>query len=96
MRDVERLLGDGNVRLFIDARDTNGASVEVSNDWAQWLSRHRARLAQVHMLTGSKFIRITAEFVRRFAALGDLMEIHASAADFDAALSRARTEGAGS
>src|SRR5581483_1624319 len=57
------------VDLFIDARDVRGASIEVSGDWAAWLNSHRETLRSVTMLTGSRFIQITAEFVRRFASL---------------------------
>ena len=41
------------------------------------------------MLTGSRFIRLTADFVRRFADLGELMRIYTDPAVFDGALSNA-------
>jgi len=41
------------------------------------------------MLTGSRFIRLTADFVRRFAELGDAMRIYTDPAAFDGALSNA-------
>lgn len=72
--------------LFIDARHTKGASVEVSNDWAQWLGAHRTHFKHISMLTGSRFIRITADFVRSFADLGDLMRIYTDGTAFDEAL----------
>ena len=88
---ADRLLGTKqDAHLFIDARDTQGASVEVSNEWAQWLARNRSRFTRVHMLTGSQYVRMTAEFVRRFAELGALMEIYSDSVAFDAALSQAR------
>lgn len=74
------------VELFIDARDVRGASIEVSGDWAVWLSRHKERLAGVTMLTGSRFIQVTAEFVRRFAALDGIMRVSTDPAAFDAEL----------
>lgn len=80
----------GPYSLFIDARRTPGASVDVSNVWAQWLRAHRDHLLQIHMLTGSKFIQLTADFVRRFAELGDAMHIYTDGAPFDEAL-RAQT-----
>src|SRR5579871_196414 len=50
------------IELFIDARDVRGASIEVSGEWAGWLSANKPALANVTMLTGSRFIQITAEF----------------------------------
>lgn len=75
--------------LFIDGRDTASASIDVSNEWARWLERHRDRLRRVTMLTGSRFIEITAGFVRRFAGLEDRMRITTDPAAFDAALAEA-------
>lgn len=84
-------LARGPYALFIDARRTLGASVDVSNVWAQWLRAHRDHLHQIHMLTGSKFVQLTADFVRRFAELGDAMRIYTDGAAFDDAL-RAATQ----
>ena len=77
------------VDLFIDARDVRGASIAVSGDWAAWLGRHRDALRTVTMLTGSRFIHVTAEFVRRFASLEGIMRICSEPAVFDFALADA-------
>ena len=77
------------VRLFIDARNVAGASIEVSGDWAVWLSGNRDHLRSIDMLTGSRFIEVTAEFVRRFAALQGIMRIYTDAASFDEAVALA-------
>lgn len=74
------------VHLFIDARDVRGASIEVSGDWAGWLNVRRSVLGSVTMLTGSRFIQVTAEFVRRFANLEGCMRICTEPAIFDQAL----------
>ncbi len=74
--ELDKLLEKAPFTLFIDARRTQGASVDVSNVWAQWLRRHRDRLQRIHMLTGSRFVQLTADFVRRFAELGDAMLIY--------------------
>ncbi len=84
--------GMSDVHLFIDARDVRGASIEVSGDWAGWLNAHKPVLASVTMLTGSRFIQITAEFVRRFASLEGSMRICTDADVFDYALREARAE----
>jgi hypothetical protein len=84
---LERQLdGSDRVELFIDARYGRAASIDVSNDWAQWLGRHRDKFRHVSMLTGSRFIQLSADFVRRFAELGPLMRIYTDPASFDGAL----------
>jgi len=78
------------MKLFIDARAVRGASVDVSNEWAAWLNAHRAQMESITMLTGSKFIQITAEFVRRFAGLNGIMWVCTEPAVFDLALEQAK------
>ena len=75
--------------LYIDARHARGVTMHVSNDWAAWLSRHRGRFSGIHMLTGSKFVQVSAEFVRRFSELQHLMHVGSDPAAFDAALQAA-------
>jgi len=90
MLDIEKDFAPGApIELFVDARRAQGASLDVSSDWAQWLGRHRASLRQVSMLTSSRFIQITADFVRRFAGLGDIMRIYTDPSGFDDALAAA-------
>lgn len=84
------------VKLFIDARAVRGASIDVSNEWAVWLSEHRGYFQSITMLTGSKLVQITAEFVRRFAGLNGVMWVCTEPAVFDLAIEQARrpqTEG---
>ena len=85
-RALDEELRTGPYALWIDARRTLGASVDVSNVWAQWLRANRDRLHAIHMLTGSKFVQLTADFVRRFAELGDAMHVYTDGAAFDEAL----------
>jgi hypothetical protein len=80
--------GDRRVALFIDARHAR-ASIDVSGDWALWLARHRSALCQVSMLTASRFVQVTADFVRRFAELGEQMRIYTDPGAFELALSHA-------
>jgi hypothetical protein len=86
LRALDEELVAGTFALFIDARATSGASVDVSNIWAQWLRSRRDHLDQIHMLTGTKFVQLTADFVRRFAELGDTMRVYTDGAAFDEAL----------
>ncbi|HET9626985.1 MAG TPA: hypothetical protein VFP84_36750 [Kofleriaceae bacterium] len=89
LRALEELLHAGSYALFVDARRTQGASIDVSNVWAQWLRGHRDRLDRIHMLTGSRFVQLTADFVRRFAELGDAMLIYTDGGAFDETLATA-------
>ena len=73
----------GSLELFIDARAVKSASIEVSSEWAVWMSRHREQLTRIAMLTGSRYVQITATFVRRFAGLVDRMQLFTEAAAFD-------------
>ena len=94
MKALRDCVGDARgVQLFIDARDVRGASIEVSGDWATWLSEHRAILENVTMLTGSRFVQITAEFVRRFSSLEGSMRICTDPDVFDHALQEAIERG---
>ncbi len=86
------LAGTQLLELFIDARAVRGASIEVRAEWAQWLGKHRERFEHISMLTGSPFIQLTANFVRRFAELGELMRIYTDAGAFDADLAQATSQ----
>lgn len=85
----ECLTGVGAIRLFIDAREVRGTSIEVSGEWARWLHHHKVQLRDISMLTGSRLIEITADFVRRFSDLEGAMRIYTDAAEFDEALAAA-------
>lgn len=74
------------VKFFIDARNVRGASVEVSADWGKWLASRKNALRSITMLTGSRFIQITAEFVRRFSELEGVMRICTEPEVFEAAV----------
>jgi hypothetical protein len=80
------LAADQLVELFVDARDVRGATLDVSRLWSDWLHARRPRFKRVTMLTGSRFIELTADFVRRYAGLEEIMRVHADPAPFDAAL----------
>lgn len=87
MRQLEQHLSDDRAtELYIDARRTKGASIQVSNEWARWLGNHRSQFEHISMLTGSRFIQVTADFVRSFSNLEDVMRIYTDAGAFDEAL----------
>ncbi len=90
MKALAALLPErGTAELFIDARDALGPSTDVSAAWALWLADHRAVFTRVNMLTGSKFVQLTAAFVRKWADLNETMRIYTDATAFETALSLA-------
>lgn len=57
LRELARHLDEAKrAVLFIDARRTQGAALDVSSVWARWLRDHRQQLDAIHMLTGSRFV----------------------------------------
>jgi len=79
----------GSVELFIDARSARGPSIDVSGDWARWLLAHRSHLLHVSMLTGSRFVQLSASFVKSYAQLGDAMRLYSDDRVFEGAISNA-------
>ena len=57
--------------------------------WARWLRAHKAQLRVIHFLTASRFIQLSADFVRKFADLDERMRIYTEAGAFDAELQSA-------
>jgi hypothetical protein len=87
LKEIERHLDEKQpMELYIDARETKGASIEVSKQWAQWLARHRSCFKSIRMATGSRYVELTADFARRFAGLESIMTIEPDSAAFEAAL----------
>src|SRR3982074_1693006 len=82
----QSLAGYDQIDFFIDARDVRGASIDVSGNWARWLQKHRTDLRSVSMLTGSRLVQVTADFVRRFADLERIMRIYVDPTAFEDAL----------
>ena len=97
MQELAKDLGRfGALELFIDARAVRGASVEVSKDWALWMRAHRHQLKSISMLTGSRYVQMTALFVRRFADLLHQMRIFTDRDAFDEALAECEASRTGS
>ena len=83
------LAGASHLLFFIDARAVRGASVDVSSEWAKWLAKTREKFDSITMLTGTPFIHVTAEFVRRFSELEGVMRICTDPQVFENALNEA-------
>src|ERR1043166_2559601 len=55
MLDIEKDFAPGApIELFVDARRVQGASLDVSSDWAQWLRGDRAALPPGRRVTSAR------------------------------------------
>jgi hypothetical protein len=86
-RELAQDVGAGApVEIFIDARKVPATSIDVSAEWAQWMTTHRDRIQRLNILCASRFIELTANFVQRFTQFGPRMRIYTEATAFDQAL----------
>jgi hypothetical protein len=86
-RELAQDVGTGApIEIFIDARKVPAASIEVSAEWAQWMTIHRGVIQRLNILCASRFVELTANFVQRFTQFGDRMRIYTEVAAFEEAL----------
>lgn len=79
------------VHLFVDARNSVGATVRVSEDWTRFISRHGAELAHVHVLVGSKMVELTVAIARHLSRTDRLIQIYSDPEVFETQLEAACT-----
>ena len=77
---------EGSLELFIDARDAVGATVSVSDEWTRFFSVQRARLRRVHVLAGSKAVKLTVSIAQHLSRTGDLIQIYSDPQIFEGRL----------
>jgi hypothetical protein len=77
---------EGSLDLFVDARDAAGAAVSVSDEWTRFFAVHRERLRHVHVLAGSKALKLTVAIAQHLSRTGDLMHIYSDPQIFAARL----------
>jgi hypothetical protein len=82
----KRFAGGRGLELFIDLEAAVGASLDVSGSWAVWLRANRQSFEHVNMLTGSYFVELSAQTVKRFSDLGDKVRLYSDRGAFEAAL----------
>jgi hypothetical protein len=75
----------GGLQLFVDARGT-APSIDVSQRWSSWLQAHAARIDGVHILSSSRLVRFTADFVARAAELGERLRVYDDPVSFENAM----------
>src|ERR1051325_10146556 len=83
------LASSQQIEMFVDARAVPQASLDVSNDWAQWMIANNQSLIRINMLCATPFVQLTAKIVRNFTALGERMRIYTDAGAFEKALGTA-------
>ena len=74
---------EGSVELFIDAREAVGAAVSVSDERTRFFSVQRTRLRRVHVLAGSKAVKLTVAIAQHLSRTGDLIQIYSDPQLFD-------------
>jgi hypothetical protein len=85
--ELEKSFSSGHgLTLFIDLEAAVGASLDVSGSWAVWLRANRQNLEQVIMLTGSYFVELSAQTVKRFSDLGEKVRLYSDRSVFEEAL----------
>jgi len=77
---------EGSVELFIDERQAVGAAVRVSDEWTRFFSVQRTRLKRVHVLVGSKAVKLTVAVAQHLSRTGDLIQIYSDPQIFDGRL----------
>jgi hypothetical protein len=86
-RELDKDFSDGlPIEVFVDARKVPSASIEVSGSWAQWMMSNRDRIQRFNIFCQSRFIELTAKFVRQFTEFGPRMRIYTDAETFENAL----------
>lgn len=79
----------GPLELFVDTRATHGSVTTVRESWTRWFARRRGSLLRVHLLAGTRFLRVTMDITKELSRTGDLIVVYYDDASFDAALARA-------
>ena len=72
--------------IFVDARAVPSASIEVTGSWAQWMMANRDRIQRFNIVCRSRYIEVTAKFVRQFTEFGPRMRIYTDPEAFETAL----------
>jgi hypothetical protein len=71
--------------VFVDASAVPSASIEVSGSWARWMMANRDSIQRFNIFCRSRFVEITANFVRQFTEFGPRMRVYTDASSFETA-----------
>jgi hypothetical protein len=86
---------DRPLELFVDASEAVGAAVSVSDDWTRFFSTNRSDFVRVHVLSGSKVVKLTVAIAQHLSRTGDLIQIYSDPQIFESRLGLARERGRG-
>src|SRR5690606_25691171 len=78
-----------HLEVFIDARAAQNASGPVAGQWGTWIYANRAVLRRVSVLVASPYVELTAELVRLFSRVEDLVRLYTDADAFGRAVATA-------
>lgn len=78
------------LELFIDARDAVAAAVSVSDDWTRYFAANRSDFTRVHVLAGSKAVKLTVAIAQHLSRTGNLIQIYSDAEIFQARVASLR------
>ena len=70
------------VQWYLDATQAKNAARTVVEQWTDWLVKHQGRLAQMHVLTGSKEVHLMIEIARHFSDASQRMILYKDPAEW--------------
>jgi len=80
---------EGNLELFVDAREATGTANGVSEDWTRFFSANREKMSRVHVLVGeSKVLQLTIAIAQHLSRTGNLIQIYSDAEIFNSKLNK--------
>jgi hypothetical protein len=78
------------LELFVDAREADGATIGVSDEWTRFFTANRERLKRVSVLAGSKAVHLTVAIAQHLSRTGSLIQIYSDPELFDARVGAAK------
>lgn len=78
------------LELFIDAREGVAAAVSVSDEWTRYFANNRSDFTRVHVLAGSKVVKLTVAIAQHLSRTGNLIQIYSDPGIFESRLASLR------
>jgi hypothetical protein len=76
------------LEIFVDAREAEGVTTLVREDWTAWFQANQARLQKIHVLVLGKFMQQVVSVSQHLARVGSLIQIYGDVDRFEQALGR--------
>lgn len=90
LEEIRLHLGGPPLELFVDAREADGPTSEVSEAWTRFLNKEAPHLKRVSILAVSKFVHLTVSVAKLFSRTGDLVQVYSEPELFRSAIERSR------